>query len=744
MKDRCKEQRVGAFAIGFWLVAQAGCAAQEPAAATSFRVARLEDSGGRASLSQEDLLAVELEARPSAGYTWNVAALDTNVLTLAGREHVSAEVLGGVDLERLLFKGVSAGTTSLTLVYNRPWEEPDPGDATYTLVVDVQGPYTGSYTEPLPEVATRSALLGDDAGADGTMPSRFNLCDPGDGSYSKCTPIKNQGSCGGCWAFATAGVFENLLYFADPSVAPDLSEQYLISCNKEGYSCAMGGLASFGYYVNKYKSPPETAAGAVYEADFPFKGKDGSCGSSAHTHHETLTGFSRIARGLATVSDIKKALMTSGPVWTSVCADDAFSNYRYTGQSSIYRGKCSSINHAVIIVGWDDNNGDGYWFLRNSWGARWGDKGYMRIAYGASKVGTDSYTASYKAAASVANVPPIADAGDPQTVKSGAVATLDGSASLDPDGSISRYAWAQSGGSPAVKLNSTSAVKPTFTAPSLDSTAELTFTLTVTDNAGATATSSVVITVTGKNIPPVADAGRAQTVEEGTQVTLDGSGSSDSDGSLASYSWSQVTGSAQVPSVSLAGASTSKATFVAPSVPAESERVALTFALTVTDDAGATARGTVVITVVRANLPPVARAGPTQRVNKGASVTLDGSASSDSDGDIVSYSWAQVGGPAVSLKGTDSAKPTFAAPSGDATLTFQLTVTDDAGATASASVVVAVGLASATPSSGPDSGTGAAFDSSTVVGSCSSSGLSGIELWALPFAWSILRRRRRP
>jgi predicted secreted protein len=742
MKDRGKEQRVGAFALGLWALAQAGCAAQEPAAAPSFRVAHLADSGGRTSLSQEDLLAVELEARPSAGYTWNIAALDTNVLTLAGREHVSSEVLGGVDLERLLFKGVSAGSTSLTLVYNRPWEEQAPGDATYALVVDVQGPYTGSYVEPLPELPTRSELLGDEAVAEGAVPSRFNLCDPGDGSYSKCTPIKNQGNCGGCWAFATAGVFENLLYFANPSVTPDLSEQYLISCNKEGYSCAMGGLSAFGYYVNKYKSPPETAAGAVYEADFPFKGKDGSCGSSAHTHHETLSGFSRITRGLATVSAIKNALMTNGPVWTSVCADDAFSNYRYSGQSSIYRGKCSSINHAVILVGWDDNNGDGYWLLRNSWGTRWGDKGYMRIAYGASKVGTDSYTASYKAAASVANMPPVADAGDPQTVKAGAVATLDGSASLDPDGSISRYAWAQSGGSPAVKLNSTSAVKPTFTAPSLDSAAELTFTLTVTDNAGATATSSVVITVTGQNIPPVADAGRAQTVEEGTQVTLDGSGSSDSDGSLASYSWSQVAGSAQA-SVTLAGASTSKARFVAPSVPAESERMALTFTLTVTDDAGATASSTVIITVVRANLPPVADAGPTQRVNKGASVTLDGSASSDSDGNIVSYAWAQVGGPAVSLKGTDSAKPTFIAPSVDERLTFQLTVADDAGATTSASVVVAVGRANATPSSNPDTSTGAALDSSAVVGSCSSSGLSGIELWAIPFAWSILRRRRR-
>lgn len=739
--------RAGALA-GALAAMAAGCAppdASQASGVSNLQVVGLADSGGRASLARDDLLAVELPARPSAGFTWEVASLDASVLTLAGREHLSAPSLGGKDLERLLFKGVSAGRASLSLVYRRPWEEPAPGDSTYALEVEVQGPYTGTYAAPAPRATSaRSALL-----TASTAPARFNLCDPGDGSYSRCTPIKNQGDCGGCWAFATAGVFENLLFFANPSVKPSLSEQYLISCNTRGWNCAEGGNVAFDHYVNRYRSPPETAAGAVYTADFPFQEADVACGSRAHPHHEKLIGFSSLGRGVASVDAIKQALMTYGPVWTAVCADSAFSNYRYTGASSVFRGSCSDLNHAVILVGWDDNNGNGYWLLRNSWGNRWGDKGYMRIAFGANDVGSDSYVASYNVTPPTQNVAPVANAGRAQTVKSGATVTLDGSASSDPDGTIAKYAWAQTGGSSAVALSSASAVKPTFKAPSVSVDTSFAFTLTVTDDDGATATSSVVVTVTKENVPPTADAGRAQTVREGERVSLDGTGSADPDGAVASYAWSQVLGSDLVPAVSLEGAATAKPAFVAPSVPQGSVLVALTFALTVTDDAGATARATVMVTVVRANNPPVAEAGAAQTVSEGAAVALDGSASSDSDGAIASYSWAQTGGPAVDLAGSASARPSFTAPSGgDAQLTFELAVTDDAGATARDSVTIAVVHANRPPvadEGAPPDGLGGAIPGlSPFAAGCSSPGAPGFELGAVPFALFLALRRGRP
>jgi hypothetical protein len=99
-----------------------------------------------------------------------------------------------------------------------------------------------------------------------------------------------------------------------------------------------------------------------------------------------------------------------------------------------------------------------------------------------------------------------------------------------------------------------------------------------------------------------------------------------------------------------------------------------------------------VILELAANAPPTAEAGGDQTVDEGETVGLDASGSSDSDGSIESYSWTQTGGPSVDLMGTDSQVPTFDAPdvSSDRTLTFELEVTDDDGATATDTVSVTV------------------------------------------------------
>ncbi|HEY5247035.1 MAG TPA: hypothetical protein VIJ15_01090, partial [Dermatophilaceae bacterium] len=146
------------------------------------------------------------------------------------------------------------------------------------------------------------------------------------------------------------------------------------------------------------------------------------------------------------------------------------------------------------------------------------------------------------------NQAPIANAGSPQTVASAASpVTLDGSGSSDPDsgpGSLT-YAWSQTAG-PAVTLSSTTAQKPTFTAPA--GPTSLTFSLTVNDGAANSASpSTVVITVSAPaNVAPVANAGPPQTVNERTGVTLDGSGSSDPDSGPGplTYLWTQTAGPA--------------------------------------------------------------------------------------------------------------------------------------------------------------------------------------------------------
>ena len=189
------------------------------------------------------------------------------------------------------------------------------------------------------------------------------------------------------------------------------------------------------------------------------------------------------------------------------------------------------------------------------------------------------------------------------------------------------------------------------------------------------------------NSPPVADAGQDQTKEEGTTVMLDGSGSYDPDGTIASYLWSQTGGVG----VTLSDTSAAQPSFTAPATGSANE--VLTFELTVTDDTGQASTDICVVTVSWINDPPVANAGSDQTVDVGVNVTLDGSNSSDPDGNLASYSWSQTVGIPVTLSDSSAAKPTFTSPnvgSGGESLTFELTVTDSLGQTATDSSIVNV------------------------------------------------------
>jgi nucleoside 2-deoxyribosyltransferase len=274
---------------------------------------------------------------------------------------------------------------------------------------------------------------------------------------------------------------------------------------------------------------------------------------------------------------------------------------------------------------------------------------------------------------STSNAPPVADAGPNKTVDEGSAVTLNGSNSFDPDfGDSITYQWIQTGGNPTVTLNGANTATPSFTAPNVGpGGTSLTFELTVTDLAGLEDSDTTVVNVSFVNQPPMADAGPNQTKGEETEVTLDGSNSSDPDDGIKSYRWSQKEG----PKVRLSNDEAVKPTFTAPNVAGSKS---LKFTLTVTDFGGLKDTDTTIVNVTGENDQPTADAGPDQTKEEEIGVALNGSNSSDPDDGIKSYRWSQKKGPPVTLSNPQAKKPTFKAPNviGSKSLTFELTVTD--------------------------------------------------------------------
>ena len=279
---------------------------------------------------------------------------------------------------------------------------------------------------------------------------------------------------------------------------------------------------------------------------------------------------------------------------------------------------------------------------------------------------------------------PIANAGANQTITlpTNSV-TLTGSGS-ETGGTIVSYKWTElSGPSTVTPANANQA--QTTVGGLLQGV--YTFQLTVTDNSGVTATDVTKITVNAALPVPVANAGANQTITLPVNGTnLSGSGS-EIGGTIASYKWSQVSGPA---TVSFADA-TQPLTLVSGLL----VQGVYTLRLTVTDNLGTTASTTMTITVLPlppppANLPPVSIPGPDRTVSASSNVTLDGSASYDPDGSIVAYAWVQISGSGgVTIVGANTAKPTLYGLK-PGVYVFQLTVTDNLGATNSAQITITV------------------------------------------------------
>jgi len=215
-----------------------------------------------------------------------------------------------------------------------------------------------------------------------SLPSSFDWRDNGG-----VTPVKNQGSCGSCWAFGTVAPLEAAIKIEEGKTV-DLSEQWLVSCNKDGWGCN-GGWWAHDYH--EWKKGSCGGTGAVLESDFPYRASDKPC-NGPYDHPYLLENWAFIGseHGVPQRDAIKQAIMDYGPVSAAVRATNDWSSY----SGGVYNNDASGrVNHAITLVGWDDSMGSkGVWILKNSWGTGWGDNGYMYIEYGCSSVG---YSACY-------------------------------------------------------------------------------------------------------------------------------------------------------------------------------------------------------------------------------------------------------------------------------------------------------------------------------------------------------------
>ncbi len=382
-----------ALALGFALSSSSlsNAPRQEPPQPTEVRVSTADD-GRQVQLREGQVLVVSLEANPSTGYTWQVADSEEGaegewILREAGpiEFQPASTLLGAPGTQILRFHALAEGHDRLRLEYRRPWEGEAEPAGVFSLEVQAVGPFKDASSAPTARAAggavDSSILTKEQPQLD--LPSAFNWCD-----FGGCTPIKDQGLCGSCWAFGTVGPLElNLLI--DGGLVEDLSEQYLLSCNTEFWGCD-GGWWAHDYHA--WKVPPgESGAGAVVEADFPYVARDDPC-NPPHPHHHKVDSWQYVGSttSVPAVTAIKQAIYEHGPVSAAVCVNAAFQSY----SGGVFLGPgCANVNHAIVLAGWDDNQGlDGVWFLRNSWGPGWGESGYMRIGYGVSSVG---FSANY-------------------------------------------------------------------------------------------------------------------------------------------------------------------------------------------------------------------------------------------------------------------------------------------------------------------------------------------------------------
>lgn len=185
------------------------------------------------------------------------------------------------------------------------------------------------------------------------------------------TSVKTQGPCGSCWAFSATGALEGQLKKSTGTLM-SLSSQNLVDCSTKygNYGCKGGFMSNAFQYVIKNH-------GIASDDAYPYVGKSDKCKYRPKYRAANCSGFGFLPKGDEFA--LKMGLAAIGPISVAIDASrPRFLFYRH----GVYRDhSCThNVNHGVLLVGYGTEGGEDYWLVKNSWGERYGDKGYIKMA----------------------------------------------------------------------------------------------------------------------------------------------------------------------------------------------------------------------------------------------------------------------------------------------------------------------------------------------------------------------------